>query len=51
MSPADSRGQPDPQLASARQWATLAALRGPGHVKAVQMGRHGRVSAFDRATR
>jgi DeoR family fructose operon transcriptional repressor len=37
MSPASSRGQPDPQLASAQQSATLAALRGRGHVKAVQM--------------
>ena len=37
MSPANSRGQPDPQLASARQSATLAALRGRGHVKAVQV--------------
>jgi DeoR family fructose operon transcriptional repressor len=37
MSPANSRGQPDPQLASARQSAILAALRGRGHVKAVQI--------------
>ena len=37
MSPANSRGQPDPQLASARQSATRAALRGRGHVKAVQV--------------
>jgi DeoR family transcriptional regulator, fructose operon transcriptional repressor len=37
MSPANARGQPDPQLASAPQSATLAAPRGRGHVKAVQM--------------
>lgn len=37
MSPANARGQRDPQLASARHSAILTALRVRGHVKAVQL--------------